>query len=300
MFLESWWRVYLRLFPLPAARAGSGWPVYRAIRNRIGLNPWRLHGDLSDRRRNCAEAAAAYFQEPGRVGLLASVGRSISTGAEMSDYWMLHSYITTRRPRRVLECGSGVTSVIIAHALCEVATRCPASPPGHLWTMESIPEYYEDARALCPEELRAFVTYHLSPQVERCWRGRAWVSCYERLPESEFDFVWVDGPDLKTPYGKAPNGDILFLADRIGGKRFDVLVDKRKMACEIYARFWGPELFGFDYALRIGVGRGLSGTALARFPRLPRKIEDRVAFDHMIGPEAAGGQRAESACEKHP
>lgn len=59
-----------------------------------------------------------YIQDNGLQPLLDKVNSaSSSTGAELYDYVALHAYITTKKPIYVLECGTGKSTWIIAHAL---------------------------------------------------------------------------------------------------------------------------------------------------------------------------------------
>ena len=42
-----------------------------------------------------------------------------STGCNLYDYWYLYNEIRCRKPCEVLECGTGVSTLVIAHALLE-------------------------------------------------------------------------------------------------------------------------------------------------------------------------------------
>lgn len=58
------------------------------------------------------------MQENGLDKLLSEVdGKSESIGADITDYVLLHSYIRQYKVKYVLECGSGRSTWVIAHAL---------------------------------------------------------------------------------------------------------------------------------------------------------------------------------------
>ena len=44
---------------------------------------------------------------------------SDSTGCSFSDYWILYSHIKKYKPKEILECGTGVSTIVMAHALME-------------------------------------------------------------------------------------------------------------------------------------------------------------------------------------
>jgi len=224
--------------------------------------------------------AQQYFATPERKGLLECVVSSISTGADLTDYYVLHHYIVTRRPRRILELGSGVTSVIMAHALREVAEADPSRPPGHLETMEDLPAFHADAQRLCSPALRPFVTYSLSGlHMER--KGQLWMFCYVSLPPGPFDLVFVDGPLAKRDGKTGVNGDVLRLMELAPDAALDVVIDNRLPTCIGLAPYFPERLLVFDQALRIGCMRGMSGRALRAQPARSRPLPDVDVFEHL-------------------
>ena len=144
--------------------------------------------------------AEAYFRaDPERAALLPILAQSNSTGAGWTDYHLLHRYIVVRRPRRILEFGSGRTTVVMAHALATVNREDPGCPPGHLYSMEDILRFHEDAKAIMPPQLSRYTTLIHSPKRESTWRDEIWGFGYSTLPPGPFDFVFVDGASLIDP-----------------------------------------------------------------------------------------------------
>ncbi len=224
--------------------------------------------------------AQRYFQHPPRAAVLEGTGKSISTGAGLLDYFFLHRYITSRKPKRVLELGSGVTSVIIAEALAENLDEDPDAEPGHLHTMEDIEKYYLDARELCPKPLRQLASYHLSPQKEKVWRGGLLINCYEFLPEEEFDFIFVDGPNPQNG-SQAINGDALQILSRQTERRCDVALDGRRPTLYAFRRMFRGGCMARDGALNVGFAKNVRADSLRTAPGKPQKLRDVNVFAHL-------------------
>ena len=96
--------------------------------------------------RRCIESAGALPR------LLSTyLSKTESTGCSWSDYATLHRRIRTLRPREVLECGTGVSTVVITYALAENARE--GSEPGRVTSMEDHQGWYEMASELFPASL---------------------------------------------------------------------------------------------------------------------------------------------------
>lgn len=131
------------------------------------------------------------------------------TGASYSDYLTLYEQVRTYRPREILECGTGISTVVLAQALRDNAAEDGAGP-GRVTSMEDDGEWYRTACARLPAEVADIVDIVHSPKADgfyKCFRG----VCYEAVPERAYDFVFSDGPDRHSPV----NGDKLFNLDLI-------------------------------------------------------------------------------------
>ncbi|MCC6356306.1 MAG: class I SAM-dependent methyltransferase [Verrucomicrobiae bacterium] len=223
--------------------------------------------------------ARRYFGDGERRAFLEALGRSISTGASIVDYHLLHRYILARRPRRILELGSGVTTLIMADALREALREAPDSAPGHIHTLEDVPKYFEDARDLCPEGLRPYVTYHLAPVAIRSFRGLCRTACYENLPEGPFDLVFVDGPNIA---GRClVDGDLLFALAGQAEVPADVILDGRKHTAELFLRVFPGSRCAYDPAMNLLVMRGIAGRDIRERPSRPRRPRLCDAFEFL-------------------
>jgi hypothetical protein len=240
---------------------------------------------LQKRQRAAKEIARTFFADPARADLFNTGKLSISTGAAPYDYQFLYSYILTHKPKKILELGSGVSSIFIAHALRAAAT---AEYRGHLHTMEDQPSYYENAVAICPDELKPWVSHHLSAQQLSKWRG-TWINHYRQLPEGPFDFIFSDGPDdpgMKVKSGMKRegqplgviNGDALRVLETYPDHVADLLIDGRRHTLQTIARFMPPGKVQRDAALNLGFVRQATAGDLTAEPAALRRIPNRDIF----------------------
>ena len=138
----------------------------------------------------------------------AAAGTAV-TGASFSDYLTLYEQVRAFRPREMLECGTGISTVVLAYALLQNA-REDGGQPGRVTSMEDVKSWFEIAGTRLPDEVRDVVDLIHSPKRDgfyKCFRGVQ----YESLPDRPYDFVFSDGPDRHSPV----NGDKLFNLDLI-------------------------------------------------------------------------------------
>jgi predicted O-methyltransferase YrrM len=109
--------------------------------------------------------------------------------------------ILERRPRVVVELGSGASTLIIATALARVGE-------GHLWSVEHLPDFAADTRdRLARQGLDRWVTVVAAPLVEQpfgdgTWR---WYDLSALAPDGPIEVLFVDGPPADTgPLARYP------------------------------------------------------------------------------------------------
>jgi predicted O-methyltransferase YrrM len=121
---------------------------------------------------------------------------SQSTGCAFYDYWVLYSYIRKNKPKEVLECGTGVSTIVMAHAMME--NEMEGNGVGRITSMEDKEEWFKQAVECLPDQLRKHVDLVHSEKVEYCYSIFRGVG-YKYLPERPFEFVFVDGPGTIAP-----------------------------------------------------------------------------------------------------
>lgn len=134
------------------------------------------------------------------------------------DLWTLYSIVRAKKPKLVLEYGSGVSTILLAQALWQNGS-------GRLISLENAPEWVEVTRSRLPDHLREVCALRLSQPVIKTMRGfydgrrvpwarrkrfgkrTHWARMdrpltvgatglhYEEAGELRPDFILIDGPD---------------------------------------------------------------------------------------------------------
>lgn len=158
--------------------------------------------------------------------ILDSVGnQSSSTGCQYSDYTELYNEIKLRKPKNVLELGSGVSSSVIALALMENGQD---GYPGFLTSMEESEFYHNEVVRLTDKTLQNYIQFIHSPRMTQYFGER--LGCYyENIPLKDYDFVYIDGPTLRkdSTEEKAFNADIIKLFPNIDVDQIFFMIDQR-------------------------------------------------------------------------
>jgi hypothetical protein len=152
----------------------------------------------------------------------ATTGRSSSTGCGYGDYWSLYSTVRAERPSYIVECGSGISTVVIAYAIRENRNNAK------FISLEQAEFYYKNIVDIFPAELSGFVEIVLSESYELPVEGV--LGCrYSFEPKEPVDFMYIDGPSLRKQFDnkkldKAFNADVLFAPK---SDRFRAILDQR-------------------------------------------------------------------------
>lgn len=196
--------------------------------------------------------------------------KSGSMGCEFANYHALYAYIRKNRPVEILECGTGISTIIMAYALMENET-IDGSRAGHITSMEEVEKWHGIASELLPEYLKKYVNICLSPVVEdsfSIFRGKR----YKDIPEKDYDFIFIDGPNYSHE-----NGDHSFDFDfihlmRNSKKPISGLVDKRLSSCLVYWLLFGSGKIKYDYVRGLGVIKNCSKFDLKSTTKMARYL----------------------------
>jgi predicted O-methyltransferase YrrM len=166
--------------------------------------------------------------------------RTGSTGCNYLDYWELYRAVRKRKPREILECGTGVSTVVLALALKENEEE--TGVPGRITSLEEEPRYFEDAKSLFPPAYAQYVELVLSPRIEDYYGMFRGVR-YRDVPSRPYDFVFIDGPNYLAP----TDGSVTFDFDLLHLLRYAehevyAIIDKRVTTCFVLQRLLRPGL----------------------------------------------------------
>ncbi len=228
-----------------------------------------LHPVLQWRRVTAQRSAEAYFTAGGPGGeIVPALAGGSTAGAGWTDYHLLHRYVLSRRPRRVLEFGSGKTTVVMAHALAVAHRAFPRREPGHLYSLEDLPRFHEEVKRRMPDDLMPYVTLLCREKRESHWHGDIWGFHYAEIPPGSFDFVFVDGPTEYRDQQAVRQGtkgvclDLLYLLERDSDASMDVVVDQKLNSLEAYESVLPRGTARYDPVMDVGVLVGVEGRML--------------------------------------
>jgi predicted O-methyltransferase YrrM len=171
------------------------------------------------------------------------------TGASYSDYLTLYEAMRRLKPVEILECGTGVSTAVLAQALRE--NEAEGAPRGRVTSMEEDERWWKNQQERLPAELRPYVDLVHSRKVDGYYQLFRGVQ-YESVPERPYDFVFSDGPERHSPV----NGDKLFNLDLIQVVRRSEtpvrgIVDNHYLTFYVLQKVFGPEHARFDFRRKL-------------------------------------------------
>lgn len=115
-------------------------------------------------------------------------------------------YVRQTKPALIVECGSGVSTVVLA--------RCAQlNKVGHVYSLEHLPEYAAwTTHELARHGLTTFSSVLIAPLQPYEFHGERWPwYMLDGLPASGIDLLVIDGPPGGTrPLARYPAGPLLF------------------------------------------------------------------------------------------
>lgn len=173
-----------------------------------------------------------------------------STGCNMTDYYILYKRIRRLKPIEVLECGTGVSTLVIAHALMD--NEKETGKKGRVTSMEEVAEWADMAEKLLPDIYRSYVDILVSRTVEdyfSMFRGIR----YRDVPQKNFDFVFIDGPKYVSPHDNHPSFDFDYL-HVLQNSKVPVagLIDQRVSTVFVLQQILGKDKVRYSPVLGLG------------------------------------------------
>jgi hypothetical protein len=155
---------------------------------------------------------------------------SASTGCTFYELNVLYQQIVRSKPSKVLELGSGISTIVMGFAAKHVTA---SGNPCTVVSMEESEFYCNDLRRLVPAEIMDCIQLIYSPVEDRRLDGHHIARCYVAKPEHPYEFVFIDGP--RIPESRTDHryfdGDLL---DVINWNRaaFDAYLDGRSIVAD--------------------------------------------------------------------
>jgi len=103
-----------------------------------------------------------------------------------AKFYIIYNTVRTLKPEYILECGSGISTIIIARAIKE-------NNYGTLISMEE----YETFGKIISEIAGNSVQMHISETEETTYDGISGIK-YKNIPNYPYTLIFIDGPTTKT------------------------------------------------------------------------------------------------------
>lgn len=178
------------------------------------------------------------------------IKKSSSTGCSFSDYWVLYSFVKDKKPLEILECSTGVSTIVMAYALKE--NYMETGKKGRITSIEESVEYYTSACKLLPESLKEYIEILQSPKMEGYYYFYRGVK-YQSIPQREYDFVFIDGPTTSALSDGQKTFDFDFLdVVRNSVKPVSAIIDGRKSTFYVLSKIFGGKKAKWDSLRTVG------------------------------------------------
>lgn len=163
--------------------------------------------------------------------------KSKTTGTKWPTLWRAVRIILSEKPIHILECGTGLSTVVLAEAVYKLRSADP-SYNGKIKSMESLAVWHEKAIEMLPEKYKEFTSILLGPRekYERLFfRGYK----HSEIPEENYDFVFLDGPDYTDECGSSFCADILHVVETSKAPLIRGVVDTRVSSVFVLQQLFG-------------------------------------------------------------
>ena len=197
------------------------------------------------------------YKNPILEKIIQSTNRSISTGIEVTDYIYLYNYIKKNKPKKVLECGTGKSTFIIAAAMKEYCGKNTT-----LISMESEKKYHLAQKKIFPFTTFPFVKILYSP-IKLYNYSFISGTGYSNIPNLKYDFIFIDGPlgAYKEKFSFEPGKiNIDFLNVILKNKNLFIngVIDNRKLTTIGYSILFGKSRVYFHKFFNLGIIKNAS------------------------------------------
>ncbi len=177
-----------------------------------------------------------------------------STGAKYATLYQIYNGVLKRKPKGIVECGTGLSTVVMCKAIEELKSIDPSYSPSFV-SLESEEFYWRHAMDLLPEKYKPFVEIRHSELIEDAYSMFRGVR-YKDIPAGPYDFVFVDGPDYKTDQG-GPSFcfDLIKYIENSETPVYAV-IDTRVSTVYVLQKILGKKLVSYNGISRVGLVYG--------------------------------------------
>jgi hypothetical protein len=164
---------------------------------------------------------------------------STTTGTQPITLWLAVKTILHTKPRMILECGTGASSIVLSLAVKKIKSEDP-SYDCKIISMESVREWYDTAVENLP-------THHLDTvQIIYGPREKYEISMFRgyihsNIPDNDYDLVFLDGPNFEDEKGTTFCADALYIYQKSGKKKLLGVFDGRASSAFVIQTLFGKK-----------------------------------------------------------
>ncbi|NNE87315.1 MAG: hypothetical protein HKN27_04505 [Silicimonas sp.] len=212
---------------------------------------------------------------PGIVDELAGYAQqSDTTGTKWTTLWWAVHTILTYKPKVILECGTGASTIVFAAAIQKLHAQ-DATYQGRIISMESVAAWRDIAVSNLPEKYKEDVEIILGerePYQIAFFRGY----CHSNIPQLDYEFVFLDGPNYDDDRGTSFCGDILKVLEWSERRFIRAVVDTRVSSVFVLQTLFGTRAVRYYPFIK---------TCALRLPKrkLTEKITTRDFSSNLFG-----------------
>ena len=163
--------------------------------------------------------------------------RSNTTGTKFPTLWRAVRLILEENPLLILECGTGLSTIVLAAAVKQLRARIPGYA-GRIVSMESVEHWFANARKNLPEKYADVVELVLGPRVKYeflLFRGY----CHSNIPPLDYDFVFLDGPSYEDDNGGSFCADVFHVVETSLAPVIRGVIDTRVSSVFVLQKVFG-------------------------------------------------------------
>lgn len=203
-----------------------------------------------------------------------------STGAKYATLYNVYHSVLRLKPRGIVECGTGLSTVVICKAIEKICRHDPSYKPSFV-SLESEEFYWKHALDLLPEKYRPMVEIRLSGLTEDAFSMFRGVR-YENIPAGPYDFVFVDGPSYQTKQGGLSFCFDLIKFIEMSADPVYAVIDTRVSTVFVLQRLLGKKIVRYSDITRVGIVNAATKNDLAVLSEPPSSHFKQGIFDRAV------------------
>jgi hypothetical protein len=150
---------------------------------------------------------------------------------DFADLWFLYKTVRYRKPRVILEFGSGCSTAVFAQALAD-NQALSSQHSGYLYSVDADLYWFKDTAKSMPSHLKNFYEIIHSSLLHVDYEGTPAFQ-HANVPDVIPNFLYLDGPALTKERQVAL--DVLLMEDKLSADFF-MVIDGRKTNTEFLKR----------------------------------------------------------------